>query len=161
MPESLPTFLKKRAETSFHNFVKQIEDLSADQALRYAALNWPGHRWGIGQDGSIAGIVYHVAAWKEMTLPLLSPGEQAISQQAFDRSAAPDPSDWPGLAAWYRRIGAEWNARLSALSDEQLDMPLRWEGMTLTVAKLIAEMVEHDIQHASQIEYLRQRMLAE
>src|SRR5262249_16649324 len=71
--ETLAAFVKQRAERSFHNLQKQTEGLPPEEALRDRRPDWPGHRWGIGQDGSIAGMIYHVTAWKQMTLPLLEP----------------------------------------------------------------------------------------
>jgi hypothetical protein len=161
MPDSLPEFLRKRSEQKFRAFLKEIEDLTPEQALRFAEPNWPDHRWGIGQNGSIAGIVYHVAAWKQMTLPLLSPTGRALSRQEFDTGAAPAANDWPGLIAWYRQAGEAWNRQMALLPDEEFDAKRQWEGATLTVAALIVEIMEHDIQHASQIEYLRQRIQTE
>jgi len=160
MPESLPAFLKTRAERSFRNLLKQLEGLTEEEALRGRLPNWPGHRWGIGQNGSIAGIVFHVAAWKQLTLPLLS-GGKARTQEEFDFASVPAPDDWPGLVAWLQQIGAEWNAALTRLPEAAFDTPTEWEGMTLTLARIITEMVEHDIQHAAQIEFLRWRWHAE
>jgi hypothetical protein len=160
MPETLPAFVKTRAERSFRNLLKQIEGLTAEEARRGSLPNWPGHRWGIGQNGSIAGIVFHVAAWKQLTLPLLS-GGKARTQEADDFDAAPAPDDWPGLVAWLQQVGEAWNAALSRLPEADFDTPTEWEGMTLTLARIITEMYEHDIQHAAQIEFLRWRWHAE
>ena len=160
MPQSLPDFLKKRAARSLRYIIEQTRDLTPAQARRYADGDWPDQPWGIGQNGSIAGIVYHVAAWKQLTLPLFEMDGTAGGREDFDPSAAPDPDDWPGIVAWLEHIGAQWNERLEALPDAAFDEEREWAGVTISLTKYVAEMLEHDIQHASQIEYLRQRMRA-
>lgn len=156
--ETLGTFLKKRAERSYSRLLTQIEGLSAEEALAGSRSDWPDHRWGIGQNGSIAGIVYHVAAWKQMTLPMLAPNGRPLSREEFDADTAPAPDDWQGIQAWLKQVGMAWSAELAALSTETFDRILIWEGHPSTVAEFVVEMVEHDIQHTSQIEYLRQQL---
>jgi hypothetical protein len=156
--ESLATFLKHRAERSFRHLLTQIEGLSAAEALAGSRQDWPDHRWGIGQNGSIAGIVYHVAAWKQLGLPVFQPGGQPLTRADFDADSAPALDDWQGIQSWLKQVGMAWSAELAALRDEDLETLLRWEGTnhTITMAKFVAEMYEHDIQHTAQIEYLRQ-----
>ena len=74
--ETLPAFLRARGARHLRHLLAEIEGLNAQEALHFRQDNWPDHRWGIGQNGSIAGIVYHVAAWKQLTLPFLLPGGQ-------------------------------------------------------------------------------------
>ncbi|MCW3100502.1 MAG: hypothetical protein JWL77_6120 [Chthonomonadaceae bacterium] len=148
--------MKKRADHGYRYLLTQIDGLSAEEALAGSRPDWPDHRWGIGQNGSIAGIVYHVAAWKQMTLPLFQPGGRPLSREDFDADSAPALDDWAGIQAWLKQAGMAWSAELAALPTEAFDTVLTWEGITLTVAKFVAEMYEHDIQHAAQIEYLRQ-----
>lgn len=154
--ETLATFLKKRTERSYRNLLQQIQGLSTEEALAGSRSNWPDHRWGVGQNGSIAGIVYHVAAWKQMALPLFEPGGRPLSREEFDTDVAPAPDDWLGIQAWLKQVGMAWNAEVAALSEEAFDLTITWDGFSFTLAKFVAEMYEHDIQHASQIEYLRQ-----
>lgn len=154
--EQLATFLKYRAERSYRHLLAQIEGLPAEEALAGSRPDWPDHRWGIGQNGSIAGIVYHVAAWKQMSLPVFRPGGRPLLRAEFDADMAPALDDWQGIQAWLKQAGMAWSAELAALQAEAFDTELVWEGITLTMAKFVAEMYEHDIQHAAQIEYLRQ-----
>jgi hypothetical protein len=161
MSESLPAFLKKRTRRSYRHLLEQIEGLTPAEALQDRLPGWPDHRWGIGQDGSIAGIVYHVAAWKQMTLPLFPPGGRAITRAEFDTGGAPNADDWQGIAAWFKQVGAAWNTALARLPEATFEETRDWEGTTLTLARIVVEMLEHDVQHASQIAYLRQRHLAE
>jgi len=158
MDEALATFLKTRAERSYRNLLAQIEGLSAEEALAGSRPDWPDHPWGIGQNGSIAGIVYHVAAWKQLGLPVFQPEGRPLLRADFDHDTAPALDDWPGIQSWLKQVGTAWNTALAALAPETLDDLVRWEGTTptITMAKFIVEMYEHDIQHAAQIEYLRQ-----
>ncbi len=161
MPQSLPDYLRKRATRSFRYLREQIQDVTPEQALAFGAANWPGQPYGIGQNGSIAGIVYHVAAWKQLTLPLFLPDGKAGGIADFDAGAAPDSSDWPGIVAWMERIGADWQAQLQQLPDAEFEAERDWEGATISLTDYVSEMLQHDIQHAAQIEYLRQRLLAQ
>lgn len=156
MPETLPAFLKRRAVRNLAYLLREAEAVSADTALRSRRPDWPDQPWGIGQDGSIAGIAYHVAAWKSLTLPIFDPHGKPLSRADFDSAAAPAPNDWPGILAWLRRTGEEWNRALHALPEAEFDSPREWSGTQITVTDFVVEMIEHDVQHAAQIEYLAQ-----
>jgi len=156
MPPTLPEFLRKQAERSLAYLQREAAAVSVEDAFRGRRNNWPDQKWGIGQDGSIAGIVYHVAAWKQLTLPVFAPDGTPLSRADFDPSTAPDQNDWPALLAWLSQIGADWNSALAAVPDAELDAIRGWEGASLPLARIVTEMVQHDIQHAAQIEYLRQ-----
>ena len=161
MPEQLADYLRKRAARSLRYLREQAQGVTSEQALSYADANWPDQKWGIGQNGSIAGIVYHVTAWKQLTLPLFQPDGKAGGRRDFDVSAAPAPDDWPAIVVWLEQTGALWLERLNQLPDEDFDAKREWEGMTIPLAEYVSEMLEHDIQHAAQIEYLRQRLQAQ
>ena len=161
MPQSAPEFLRGRAIRSFRYLLREAEAVTAKEAARFARPDWPPHRFGVGQDGSIAGIVYHVAAWKQVTLPLLAQNGPILPIEDFDRKSAPAPDDWPALLAWLKTVGAAWNETALSLPDAAFDGLRNWGSETITLAEYIAEMVEHDTQHAAQIEYLRQRLKVE
>lgn len=157
--ETLAAFLKRRAERSFRYLLLQLKEVTPEMALYDSHPDWPDHRWGIGQNGSIAGIVYHLAAWKQMTLPLFRPEGKPLTRAEFDLDSAPAPDDWTGILAWLKQVGTAWLAELAALPDEALDATREWEGETMTLAKVVVEMMEHDVYHTGQIEYLKQRFL--
>ena len=152
MADTLPTFLKQRAERSYRNLLEQLAGLTSEDAMRGRRSDWPDHPWGIGQDGSIAGIVFHVAAWKQLTLPLFQ-GQTAIMRVPLDET--PNLDDWQGILAWLKQVGTAWNAELAYLPKDVFEETRDWGGKPISVARLIAECYEHDIQHASQIEFLR------
>ncbi len=154
MEETVPSYIKAQAEGSFAYLIREAEAVSDVEASHGRRADWPGHKWGIGQDGSIAGIVFHVAAWKQKTLPILAPNF-APSHGAEDFTARFD--DWPSILAWLRSVGADWNLALRALPDAEFDAVRIWEdGESITVCRLAEEIIQHDVQHAAQIEYIRQ-----
>lgn len=157
--ETLPKFLKQRAARAHRKLAEEIAELSAEEALRDRHADWPGQTWGIGQDGSIAGIVYHLTAWKLLTRALFAPGGHASEMTDFDARSAPAPEDWDGIRSWFRKIGDEWNATLEALPEAAFDDEREWDGARLTLGQYVVEMLEHEIQHHAQIEYLKQTRL--
>jgi len=158
MPPTLTAYLVKRAHRQYKALVELIANVSPEDAVKYAADSWPDHTWGVGQNGSISGIVYHVAAWKVLTLPAVIVGGKPAGRSAFDAAAAPSVSDWPAVHRWFVEVGDAWDAHLDALTEQDMDVEHEWEGQSLTLHTLITEMMEHDLQHASQIEYLLQRI---
>ena len=156
MTVSFAAFLRGRADRSYRALLKEIDGVSQQDAERFSSSGWPDHRWGVGQNGSIAGIVYHVAAWKQMTLPVFSLAGSPLSRDQFDASAAPALSDWKALEVWITEVGDAWNRAMLAMPDLELESTRIWEGQTLPVWSFIVEMYEHDIQHASQIAYVKQ-----
>ncbi len=158
LPISLPSYLRIEARKSFHRLMKQVERTTEQEASLFRTHDWPDHRHGIGQDGSIGGIVYHLAAWKQLTLPLFEPDSPPVSRQNFDPGLYPLVSAWPQLVDWLRSVGNAWLERLDRLNDLEFFDTREWEGVTITLAEYVTEMHSHDIQHASQIEYLHQRI---
>ena len=160
MTDTLDLHLKRRAAHALRDFKRSIEGLTEEEARRDGRPSWPGQKWGLGQDGSIAGIVYHVAAWKSLSLPLLK-GEPAPPMEQFDSARVAGHNDWTGIVAWFLEIADEWNAAVASLPEEAFDEQRELEGQTMTLAALVTEIYEHDLQHAAQIDYLRQAHIAD
>ena len=161
MPESLPAFLKRRAERSLAYLLRQALSVSVEEAHWGRRANWPEQPWGIGQDGSIAGIGYHVAAWKQLSLPVFQAGGRMLLRTDFKPADAPDRDDWPAILLWLGSIGAEWNQSLHALPDDEFDAVREWEGAQLTISQIAFELIQHDVQHSAQIDYLIQQFAAD
>lgn len=159
MVNSQAAFLRTRAPRSFRSLLAELEGVTAHDANQFRTENWPDHRWGIGQNGSIAGIVYHVAAWKQLTLPVFEPGGRSLTRSEFDASLAPAIDDWPGICSWLHTVGGQWESRILELDDDEFDSTRDWEGSSLPLSSFVVEMVEHDIQHAAQIAYIKQLLL--
>lgn len=155
LPTTLPLYLKQHAAQQTRRFLEIVADVSPEQATADRDPHWPTQRWGIGQDGSILGIVCHVAAWKEITLSLLTPDRKPISREELE--ARPLPSEWSDVCAWYTQISREWSKALDAMPEAQFSESIVWEGQFWPLGAMIAEIIAHDVQHSAQIEYLLQR----
>ncbi len=160
MPETLPDFLKRHTVRACHAFQKEIESVTSEEAFCDTAANWEPHRWGIGQNGSLAGIVYHVTAWLMLTLPALCGGDP-LQGTNFDPASAPASNDWQGIRSWFNMTALLWTNALTALPDAEFDRSLTWEGHTLTIAEYLVDMYEHFTYHDGQIQYLKQKHLAD
>jgi uncharacterized damage-inducible protein DinB len=147
---SAPTYLIRATETRSRELLDAVEALSEEQAAYGRQPDWPTHEYHVGQDGSIAGIVHHLAAWKAVYVELL----RGSNLEPADLS--PPAPGFQGLVAWLRRVTADWLQECTALSDEQLEQPITVPGVSsgLTPCKMMSEMLEHDIEHLGQINYL-------
>lgn len=152
------TFLRHRADHAFKYILREAEAVSEGEAFLYADPQWRTHKYGIGQDGSIAGIVYHVVAWKMISLPLFQPDGELSYVGDFPENEAPERGDWAGILAWLREVGTQWNALLDAVNEADLERLVPWDKHPIPLWEFAIEMIDHDIQHAAQIEYLRQRL---
>ncbi|CEK15038.1 DinB superfamily [Chthonomonas calidirosea] len=161
MAQSLLAFLISQSKKAYRSFLQEIETITPQEALYHRHPHWPPQQWGIGQDGSIAGIVYHVAAWKQAALSLLR-GEDALSPMEHPETLPPPSIPWPEVCNWYREIGAVWCNQLEKLHESDLDRScFFFDDKPITLSELISEIMLHDVQHASQIAYLRQHLRAE
>src|SRR5437868_6471350 len=124
--KSLGLFLKQRARVDFDRLLKQLNDLESSEAFEGRLENWPDQPFGIGQDGSIAGIVIHLAAWKRMTLPIFSEGNLVIAKNDFDIRSECDPNDWTSILSWINRVGEEWLNHLVILPEEKFSDVMIW-----------------------------------
>lgn len=153
--------LRAQAERCLRKLLEEIAEISEEEAFRDRHPHWPGQRWGFGQDGSIAGIVRHVAYWKQRSLSCLSfPASEADAQKS---GACVDSGeeDWSRLRESLRAVGKQWNAGLRAAPDSAFAQEHLWEGQPWRLGDIVLHLIEHDIQHAAQIAYLRQRHRAE
>ncbi|HEY3267748.1 MAG TPA: hypothetical protein VGM37_12530 [Armatimonadota bacterium] len=148
--------IKERCEASFAEFLEAIDGVTEAEAGAFRIPNWPTHEWHAGEDGSIAGLAWHVAVWKGVYLSALRTGSFG------DRSRMrPDEDTWAGRTDWLRRTHAslmEYLARLEASGVETLTVDNRERRLSAIFAD---DFTEHDRYHAAQVWYLRQRYRAE
>jgi uncharacterized damage-inducible protein DinB len=130
---------------------KAVEGLSAAQACEGARPDWRRYRWGTGLDGSIAGIVWHAAAWKQ----IFAQGLETGAFPGEDDVASPG-TDWPTLREWLADGQARMESAFERLSDAALAEIGDWEGHREPLARLLTYLIEHDVYHAGQVELLRQ-----
>ena len=150
---SLGEFLKARVRKNQSKIPELVNNIPRKIAYIGSRIDWPEQNWGVGQNGSIAGIVYHLALWKQLTLPALTGGELITLSQA-DLSQYPSRSHWRELVDWHDEVSYSWRYALDTISEEELDKPVEWEGKTYPLYELVSHIIDHDIQHLSQIEYL-------
>lgn len=139
--------------SAYRRLRESLAGLSEEDAAAAARDDWRRYRFGTGLDGSIAGIVRHVATWKHAAAEGLQTGTFPDAETVL-----PSQLSWnelrTALAEGHRRLSVE----LERLSDETLDNAVTWEGHPMPLHALLAHMIEHDQYHAGQINLLRQQL---
>jgi uncharacterized damage-inducible protein DinB len=148
---TLREHLERQLRGGYRAMVRAIEGLTEGQAREGGQADWRRYRWGSGLDGSIAGIVWHAALWKQNFAQGLETGEFPP-----EASLAPPGTDWESLQAWVVEGQTRLERAFERLSEAELAEPREWEGMTEPLARLFSYIIEHDFYHAGQIELLRQ-----
>lgn len=147
----LQEHLTRRLAAAYRQLGRALEGLTAEQAAEGASPGWKRYRYGEGLNGSIAGIVCHVAVWKYVAAAGLTSG------QFPHPSHLVSPPQWRDLLRWldegHELLTAAWNA----VPPADLERRVLWEGHEMTVADVVSHMVEHDQYHAGQINLLRQQ----
>jgi hypothetical protein len=143
--------LRERLSASFHQVERALAGIDEEAAYAGADPGWRRYRFGVGLDGSIAGIVRHLAAWKAIAAEGLETGR-------FPREDVVGPAGpgWAGLLAWLREGQARLAAALEARDEAALAEQVTFEGERMSVRLLFTHMVEHDQYHAGQVNLLRQ-----
>lgn len=148
---TLREHLGYQLRSAYRSLARAIAGLTEAQAGEGAREDWQRYRWGVGLDGSIAGIVWHAAAWKQIFA-------QGLETGAFPAEGDVEPPavDWPALQAWLADGQSRLEQAFERLSAAALAEVREWEGITAPLARLLTYVIEHDIYHAGQIELLRQ-----
>jgi uncharacterized damage-inducible protein DinB len=149
---TLREHLADRQRAMFRRLLEAIEGLTEADAAAGARPDWRRYRWGSGLDGSIAGIVRHVATWKHLCAATIEtgsfPGEASV--------AAPG-AGWPALQEWLVSGQQRLQALLAGTSDGDLERAIAFEEQTQSARSLFVHLIEHDVYHAGQINLLRQQ----
>ena len=150
---SLKVHLQQRLGSAHRRLRESLEGLSEAEAVHHARGDWRRYRFGTGLDGSIAGIVRHVAVWKHAAFMGLQSG------------TFPDPENLllPSLSmfdvlAWLSGGQAGLVGLLEQLPEAELERTVTWEGHEMPLHVLLAHMIEHDQYHTGQINLLRQQL---
>src|SRR5438270_554886 len=95
IPQTLAEHLRQRLLGASQALERALAGIDDDRAVAGADPAGRRYRWGVGLDGSIAGIVWHVAAWQHVVAAGLETG-------AFPREidASPPAPGWPELCRW-------------------------------------------------------------
>src|SRR5262249_49088523 len=131
---------------------KTLETVTEAQAGRDRRADWPSHKNHVAQDGSIAGIVYHLAAWKRAFTEYLR------GNVVDYRTVGPPNPTWEELKVWLAQTGQEWPAAATARPEAELETPLSLPGLEngwwYTPLNMMQEMLDHETEHLGQIHYL-------
>src|SRR3954447_11268832 len=95
IPQALAEHLRHRLRGAYPGWGCAWGGGDDDRAVAGADPARRRYRWGVGLDGSIAGIVWHVAAWKHVVAAGLLTG--AFPQE---NAASPPAPGWPELRRW-------------------------------------------------------------
>lgn len=148
----LRSYLLERLDHGQRSLEDALEGVTDVQARAGADPQWKRYRFGVGLDGSIAGILHHVAAWKHAIADGLEGGGFPDVTALY-----PHDSGFEGLRYWLSSGHARIQRSLERMRPETLDRRLVLEGESLTVAQLLSIVIEHDHYHAGQINLLRQQ----
>src|SRR4051794_20917353 len=94
---SLHAYLRNRLEHAYRELERSLDGVDAVEACWGADPRWSRYRHGAGLDGSIQGIVRHVAAWKHVVADGLDSRSDAFPDA---EAVLPHEEGWAGLRAW-------------------------------------------------------------
>ena len=120
---TLQEHLRRQLRGGFRAVSKAIAGLTEAQAGEGAQPGWRRHRWGSGLDGSVAGIIWHLALWKQNFAQGLGTGTFPAEE-----SIAPPAAGWDALEAWLADGQARLEAAFESLSAADLAETREWEG---------------------------------
>jgi uncharacterized damage-inducible protein DinB len=147
----LHAYLKERLRNGRRELTQALAGIEAADAVRGASPSWRRYRYGVGLDGSIAGIVRHVGAWKHAIAAGIPGG-------AFpDPEAVAMPEDWTSLLASLEVGHEAAEQALARVSEPELEHALELEGDPMPIHELFSILIDHDHYHAGQINLLRQQ----
>lgn len=152
MPPTLKEHLLKMTEQRFQETLKTLETVTKAQAERDRRADWPSHKNYVGQDGSISGIVHHMAAWKQAF------AEYLRGNVVDYRTVGPQNPTWEELRAWLAQTGQEWLTAATAVPEAEMETPLSLPGLEsewwYTPLNMMQELLDHETEHLGQIHYL-------
>ncbi|MFN3649284.1 MAG: DinB family protein [Armatimonadota bacterium] len=149
---SLHDYLRARHGGAYRALLRSLNGLTEQQALEGASPHWKRYRLGTGLDGSIAGIVWHVAAWKAVAADGLDTGLFPDAEAVL-----PAESTWAGLLSWLELSHSRLTRYLDEAPPEALSHTVTVEGEAMRVYELFGHWIEHDQYHAGQVNLLRQQ----
>ncbi len=149
---TLHQYLQDRTRAAYRELIRSLDGLAPEEAAAGAAPGWRRYRYGTGLDGSVRGIVRHVAAWK-------ASGAEGLETGAFPPadSALPEDLAWEPLLQRLAGDHARLAASLAALDEPDLTRVVQWEGEEMSLCTVFTVLLEHDQYHAGQVNLLRQQ----
>lgn len=150
---SLHAHLQSRLASAYRRLQESLANLAPEDARSGRRDDWRRYRFGVGLNGSIEGIVRHVATWKHAAAEGLLGGNFPSVE-----SVLPPESTWESLVMALVDGQRQLSAALGQLSEEELDASVVWEGHAMPRHVLVAHLIEHDQYHTGQINLLRQQL---
>ena len=150
---TLYAYLLDRLGHAHRALMRALDGVSEADAFRGASENWRRYRYGTGLDGSIAGIVWHVAAWRHVAADGVEGGVFPDAEAVL-----PHDSGWTGRLAWLESGHARMVRALEELPPERLDEMVQWDEFRMPLHEVFSHMIEHDHYHAGHINLLLQQL---
>lgn len=145
-------YLKFAADIAFAEFKTSIEGVS--EGLAWSVLPNTGDDY-LHSDGSIHGLVLHVATGKKMYASVAFRNTELRWRDIANEVEAFEPS-WDAAVAYLEEAQQYWLASWAGLTDEALDMDAATHsGKVCPAWKSIDIVTHHDSYHAGQITVLR------
>lgn len=134
----------ERGEHSFVGNLRGVTDQEWDTVL-------PGQPFG----RSIGWISWHVAAGKHLYWDHAF-GDKTLIGDYVEEGVADPRRTLAEVVAMASQWHGQWVERIQAMSDADLEAPttMHW-GQTLSMRRVIAAIIEHDLYHAGEINHLR------
>lgn len=148
--ETFVYLLKRAFDQGEHSFVRNLESTSARDWDAVA----PGQPFG----RSIGYIAWHTAAGKHLYWDHAF-GEKKLTGDYTSEGVLEPRRSLSEVVAFARKWHEKWLASVSALDDVALTAPTtaHW-GDVLSMRRVIAAMIEHDLYHAGEINHLRAQL---
>jgi len=139
--------LRRAFDQGEHSFVRNLEGTSDQQ---WDAI-LPGQPFG----RSIGYIAWHTAAGKHLYWDHAF-GEQRLTGDYTGQGVLEPRRTLADVVAYAREWHERWLDSVAALDDGDLENPstAHW-GQVLSMRRIIAAMIEHDLYHAGEINHLR------
>lgn len=146
------SLLRVAAEEAFRDLLVALEGVTGPEAWAVPQLQGRDY---LHSDGSILGIVQHLATCKVMYASAGFRNTEVRWRDCADRVESLG-ADWTANQAYLAESQQYWLASRAALPDEELDQPRKtnW-GETWPTRRIIATITHHDSYHGGQIALLR------
>ncbi len=149
---TLKDYLRSQIAHGYRAFCGTLEGVTEEQARAGGSETWRRYRFGVGLDGSIAGIVWHVAVWKHVVADGIDGGSFPDAEAVL-----PHGWGWSGQLEWLASGHARLLRVLDELPEVQLERTVVLEGEHLSLLAVFNIIVEHDHYHAGQVNLIRQQ----
>jgi hypothetical protein len=144
--------LRSESEEAFASLVEALDGVTEGETWALAARHGAGV---LHSDGSILGIVQHVAVCKVMYASAAFRGTEVRWRECVTRLRE-SGSSWDANLTYLREAQEYWLESWSGLADEDLATPrmTNW-GERWACRRIITTVAHHDSYHAGQISLLR------